>query len=331
MKNIISTWIYIEEKLNESNYPQVKGNSSSLSFQEVYWRCVIVFFETSLRFNKDARHILFTNSKVLPVINGFDFKEFLRKNEIEIVTLELSFKTPTGYYQSWRNQFYVFDILNYIVKEMNEEDKFLLLDSDCIFNNSSKGIFQELDKSEALSYKLWYPENTDINGISRNEMKVIFKDLGINIKDTPFYFGGEVFIAKKSFIKKVVEDFPNLWDTLILKFENQEIKFNEEAHVLSYYYYKYDIPIGSVNKFIKRCWTDPFNFRNIIKQDYHLDILHLPAEKEHGIKNVFKLIASGEKLASFNDKEYKKLINKTLSGNKFITKLPKRVISKFFN
>src|SRR5690606_12227418 len=64
-------------------------------------------------------------------------------------------------------------------------------------------------------------------------------------------------------------------------------KFNEEAHILSYLYYKNNFNGGGGNLFIKRIWTNPVFMRNVDKSDVFLSIWHLPAEKTIGFKQLF--------------------------------------------
>lgn len=62
----LATWLYADPEGSESRYSQVEGRSSSADFQAVYWRCVVLFFATSVRHNPDARHLLYTNVSVPP-------------------------------------------------------------------------------------------------------------------------------------------------------------------------------------------------------------------------------------------------------------------------
>ena len=47
MANYLSTWMYVEDKADGGIYPQVGGASASQSVQNIYWRCVYVFFRTA--------------------------------------------------------------------------------------------------------------------------------------------------------------------------------------------------------------------------------------------------------------------------------------------
>ena len=51
--DIISTWIYLDSPEESSEYPQVGKGSHLPEFQQVYWRCVAVFFD--IIFNPPTR------------------------------------------------------------------------------------------------------------------------------------------------------------------------------------------------------------------------------------------------------------------------------------
>ena len=136
--SVISTWIYLDQPDESSEYPQVGKGSHLPEFQKVYWRCVAVFFALSRTSNPDARHILFSNcpEKDLPNVDGLDMGEYLKKQDVEIVTLPLTFQTPPGFFGKWRNQFYIFDILQFFEKNFGEDTALVVLDSDCLINAS---------------------------------------------------------------------------------------------------------------------------------------------------------------------------------------------------
>jgi hypothetical protein len=101
----VCTWLYAESQGDESSYPQVRGRPSSEAFQAIYWRCVAVFFGTSVRQQHDVRHLLFTNVETIPTVDGVDVGALLERLGVEIVRRPLEHATPTHHYPEWRNQF----------------------------------------------------------------------------------------------------------------------------------------------------------------------------------------------------------------------------------
>ncbi|APQ18507.1 hypothetical protein [Maribacter hydrothermalis] len=296
-ENIISTWVYLDSEEEKSKYPNnsVKASSNSPEFQAIYWRCVIVFFQTSLRFHKNHRHILFTNTENIPLINGFSIKDFFEENNIEVISLKNQYPLPNGYFNSFRNQFFEFSILQEVSKFIDKDDNFLMLDSDCIFTTSIDKIFNELNTSKFTSITYSFDQNkanSNVNGLTGLQMKELFQDFGVQLNSFPFYSGGEVLLCKGDFIKKVMEDFPTLFKELMKRNAEGKIKFNEEAHVLSYFYYKYNGNIGGLNAHIKRMWTNHNYYRNIEKDDFKRAIWHLPNEKGQGFETMYNDIVN---------------------------------------
>lgn len=313
MKNTtISTWFYAESKGEESNYPQVKISSSSNKFQLIYWKCIVSFFKTSLEFNKQCKHEFFTNVNIdtIPRVDGFDIKEFFDKNNIKITNIDLTYKTPEGYFGSWRNQFYIFDILKNINSREENSSNYIILDSDCIWiKNLDEKFYKMLNEKELLAYEIPYDNDHIINGISRLDMKEIYEDLEdktLNI--IPSYYGGEVFVGNTIAIKKICNICDEVWSEMIERYRQNKIKFNEEAHLLSYIYYKLGYDKDNLSNYIRRIWTYPFHY-NSKKKDLELAILHMPSEKKYGFNYMFKSILNDKIEFSSQSKYMKWCIN----------------------
>ena len=295
--NCISTWIYLDSPTESSEYPQVGKGSHLHDFQKVYWRCVAVFFALSKQHNPESRHVLFSNKKAeeFPEVDGLDLKQFLQEKEVEIVTIPLTWQTPEGYFGKWRNQFYIFDILQFIENQkFSDTSAFLVLDSDCVIHASLEPLFAEIRKEGLLVLPMPYGEDFDINGITRKDMKRMFTELDGKAPDTlPLYYGGEVFAATLPVIRQINAMAPNVWNNMLERHRNGQVKFNEEAHFLSYCYHKIG-KFGLIDRFIKRIWTSP-KYSNVHPEDAQLPIWHLPSEKTGGIALLFKYLASGNR------------------------------------
>lgn len=267
-------------------------------FQKVYWKCVAVFFALSTQFNPQRRHLLFSNKTLdeIPQIDGFDLKRFLKNKNVEVVTLPLTWQTPEGYFGKWRNQFYIFDVLEFIengFKSGSDESSFIILDSDCIINRPLDALFAEIQRHGLLALPMPYSDEHNINGVTRHQMRQIYTEL--DDKDpgkNPVYYGGEIFAATLSVIRKINAIAPGVWQNMLERHRAGEIKLNEEAHFLSYCYHKIG-NFGSLGSFIKRIWTSP-HYSNVQPDDANLPIWHLPSEKTGGIALVFEEIKKGK-------------------------------------
>lgn len=295
--NNICTWIYLDSPEESSEYPQVGKRSHLTDFQKVYWRCVAVFFALSKQHNPLSRHILYSNKRAdeFPIVDGLNLQTFLQANDIDIVTIPLTWQTPDGYFGKWRNQFYIFDILQFIESQaISDESAFLILDSDCIIHAPLDTLFADIRQQGLLVLPMPYSETFDINGITRQDMRRIYTELdGSDTGTNPLYYGGEVFAATLPVIRQINSMAGDIWEKMLERHRNGQEKFNEEAHFLSYCYHKIGT-FGLLEPYIKRIWTSP-KYTNVQPEDVKLPIWHLPSEKTGGIALLFRHLISGPK------------------------------------
>lgn len=290
--NTICTWFYADEKGEESYFPQSGKISSNKSHQDIYWRCVIVFYTSSTRFNQNTSHAFFTNLQQLPTVDGISIQEVFDQLNVQIHRTAFKYKTPKGYYEAFQNQFFIFSILEYISEQNgNELDQFLVLDSDCVFLKSAADLFLKCRENGFLSFEIDSPVDHKINGLSRNDMQTLFQELNKTpIHSPPSYHIGEFFMANAATINLISIAFQNLWPVLLDRHNRNKLKLNEEAHTLSYLYYTLGLSPSNDKSFIRRIWTNPVFFRNVRPNDSHLAIWHLPGEKTFGFERLCKFL-----------------------------------------
>lgn len=297
MAEYICTWIYLDSPEESSEYPQVGKKSHLADFQKVYWKCVAVFFALSTRHNPQRRHLLFSNKTwaEIPEIDGFDLRGFLKSKNVELATIPLGWQTPEGYFGKWRNQFYIFDILQFIESKWSDVSKptdhsntsFIILDSDCVINRSLDALFAEIGRLGLMALPMSYGDKHNINGVTREEMRRIYAELdGTDPGENPVYYGGEIFAATLPVIRQINAIAPGVWQRMMERHQAGQPKLNEEAHFLSYCYHKIG-GFGLLDGFIKRIWTSP-QYNNVQIEDMQLPIWHLPSEKTGGIALIFK-------------------------------------------
>lgn len=292
----ICTWICTDAVGEESIYPQTGEKSSGQKHQNIYWRCILLFFATSKRFNKTQKHILFSNTKAMPVLDGRKIEESLNDLDVEIIYTDFNYKTPKGYFNLFQNQFYEFSILEYIVKNnKNLDDSYLILDSDCIFTQSIETLFNNAKSKGFTSFEDDCTTELVIHGLSRKDMKLLYEDLlGHKIDVIPGYHLGEFFLASVKNINVIYNDFKILWPKLLERYQKQQPKFNEEAQTLSFIYYKNGFEASKNKTFLKRIWTNPVFYRNVESTDVDVAIWHLPAEKTYGLASLYNTLILNE-------------------------------------
>jgi len=298
MSAVISTWIYLDAPDERSVYPQVGKKSHLPAFQMVYWKCAAVFFEYSVRNNPSVRHILFSNQMLdqLPVKDGFNWAKHLEQLGVELISLPLTWQTPPGYFGSWRNQFYIFDILKFFEKQIHDDNTPLLVfDSDCIVNRPLNHLFEEVMGKGLLTLPVAHTLDDNINGITRRDMRTLYALLsGSDPGAEPVYYGGEVFAATLPVVRRINNMMPGLWKTMLQRHCEGKPKFNEEAHFLSYCYDQIG-NFGSFEPYTRRIWTST-RYNDVKASDIDLPIWHLPSEKTGGIAILFRWLKLGRVL-----------------------------------
>ena len=314
--NYICTWLCADVKGEESIYPQTGEKSSGQKHQNIYWRCLVLFYATSKRFNHTQKHLLFTNVTTLPEVDGKSVQTMLDELGVEVIFTDFKYKTPKGYFDLFQNQFYEFSILEYITKNYKtEEDQFLILDSDCIFTRAAAPLFEEARPAGFISFEDACTTELVIHGLSRRDMKALYEDLsGKPVKEIPGYHLGEFFLASVKNINIIFEDFLELWPEMMHRFNSRQPKFNEEAQTLSYIYYKNNFKASPKTTYLKRIWTNPVFYRNVEKTDVEVAIWHLPAEKTYGLARLYDILIMQQADYGFglSDQNYLETVKTTL-------------------
>lgn len=314
--NHICTWLCADEKGEESLFPQTGQLSSSQSHQDIYWRCLLLFFITSKRFNKAEKHVLFTNVKKLPVVDGRSVAKLLGDLDVQVVHTDFKYKTPKGYYGAFQNQFYEFSILEHIAKNSKApNDLYLIVDSDCIFLKPAAPMFAEAAVNGFLSYEDDVKPDYVINGLCRNDLKSLYEDLmQTKLTEMPSYHLGEFLLSSVKNIKTFFADFSELWPQLLQRHAAGRTKFNEEAHTLSYLYFKNGFRAAKTKPHMRRIWTNPLFYREVRTSDLDLTLWHLPSEKTFGLRGLYDAFMNETNNFGFDirNETYQALVQKEL-------------------
>ena len=326
--NHIVTWFYGEHKGNESSYPAVGANTSSLSFQVVYWRCVYDFFMSAFLTQKDTEYWLFTNVKAFPgpdLMDGVDLEAFFQKHDIHIVEQELSAQTPKDWFGEWRNQFYVYDILRYLYQ--HADGRFIVFDSDIVFRKDLTDLFEQIGEYGAVAYPVNASDDEVKNGTSNNDMTKLYEAFYGEKPAMPVrYRGGEFIAVTRDMAERVVKEFEHLWPLNYAQYEKGETKLTEEAHFLSMIYARLGVVNTLGERYIRRIWT-AVKFDTVQAGDEALAIWHLPAEKKYGFVKLYNWFRTGTPTKD----EYLAYLGKVMMipGSRTIRKL-RRGIKRLF-
>lgn len=324
VSNYLITWFYAENKDNESFYPQVGGKSSSFYFQKVYWKCIYCFFRSAIITNEASiEYLFFTNTNIPTDIDGVNIEQFFRDNNIKVIRKELSKQVPKDWYGAWRNQFYIFDILETL---KDYSGNHLILDSDCIISESLDNVFNAVNQFGNIAYNVEGNGVHPINGITQSQMRQLYRNF-FNVEspcEDLFYCGGEIVAIKSALIPQALKVFENIWEKNFIRYQNNEFKLNEEAHFLTLIYYRLGILNNIASKYIKRLWTTKI-YDNVKKKD--LDkyiILHLLSEKQDGFVKLFHYFQRHNTITKAN--MYRKIDQFIFLRHPLIRKLKKHIM-----
>ncbi len=293
-KSVISTWMVVDDASNATIFPQMGMNSSAdHRVQSSYWKCVAVFFAVASRTSRPVHFRLYTNSANNISLAGPTITALLEKFDVEIAVVPQHHLPPPDYFGTWRNQFYILDIIDHISAEQDER-RHVVTDSDCLFLRSLDGFFQAIERYGALTLDVGRPLGSPINGLTREDMYMLFRQMGnCDLSEPPLYFGGEIFAATSDAIRRMQPIAEKAWRDSLERANKGLSRLNEEAHLLTYVYYQLRLQPATANPFIKRLWTSR-RFRNGVPEDALLPIIHLPGEKRFGYRVLYEAVKNSE-------------------------------------
>jgi hypothetical protein len=290
-KEVIVSWLYTESEEDNGWYPQVGGNSSSQPFLDVYRRCLAVFFYSARRSNPSVKLMLFLNKPLgKATVVESKLQDLLNTFGVETVVMGYSYEPPHSFQRSWRNQFYVLDILDYLSRVLEKSDSLVVLDSDVIWagSESSSRFWRELERDEILGYDLELRPEELQNGLSELDMaKIAGESLSLPTGERIAYYGGEFIAVNGQVLPRLSEACSKVYTMLMSRHELDSNFVFEEAHVLSLSYASLGLHPSRGDRVIKRIWTQPLKTKNRVKSDLELSLLHIPAEKKYGFRRFY--------------------------------------------
>ncbi|MEC0666416.1 hypothetical protein P8864_11015 [Priestia flexa] len=299
---------YAEKQGEESEYLNMKGASSSIAFQETYWKSLIVFFSTAYRTNPKAKLLLFSNAK--PPYTKWE--ELLLNIGVSIIDIPYAHKPKSGHWKAWQSTFYIIDCLGYIEKKVNSNDYIYFMDIDCILLKPLEQLNSILERDGFINYAINYPISHKVHGVSRKDMKKSFSQFTREIVDYPIYFGGEIYGFYGNLnIRKAYDEASAAWKQSLV---NPNLTFNTEEHLFTFVFWKLDKQYNNGESHMKRIWTDASTFRNVRNSDLDLTIWHLPSEKRRGLLKIFnKIIDENSSFWTMDINFYKNYLGKYVS------------------
>lgn len=290
-KNYIATWFYKENAAEASFYPQAGGRGDSPLLHSVYMQIQVPFFITFHHYNPEAVFLFFTN------LQPTDLPRYLtslfERLKVKIVTLPYTHRPPKGWHIAFQNQFYLYDILDWMSSHMEEDDAVLVSDADCLCRHSLAGLFAHVKSMGSSLYEMDYAEDAVINGTTQAQLGEFYQAMyGEKPSCKMKYYGGEFIAMKGNFVKMINKEFPALWK-FNLSLHEDGPRLREEAHVMSVLAERAGMRNDNANGYVKRMWTIP-RFNNVTIGDEDLAVWHMPYEKKRGLYHLYKIFEKDE-------------------------------------
>jgi len=291
----VSTWMYVESPQEGGLYPQVGGLTTSQATQNIYWRCVYMFFWSARAFLKKdgARLLLFTNVSRLPVVDGIDLNKALADFGVELVTLRYTW-APAGTRRPWFNQYFLFDILDYAAGRLGADDTLLVMDNDCLIVGDLSPAFALARRDGALLITVDVSADEDANGLSRRRAMDVYAEVGgTRPASPPDYFGGEFYGLSGALLARLLPLAKEVRVKNDALAAAGQAYFSDEAHFFSYLMWRLGLRAPNANAIARRIWTT-WKLNNTEAADLDRPVWHLPSEKTYGFADLFARLAAGK-------------------------------------
>ena len=304
MNIVTSMCVDEDEKDSDVIYPAT-SEASGDQRRILYWKCVAVFFATSVRCNPDAKHLLYTNDKRPVIIDNLDLKQFLTDLTVDIRYVPFKhFKPPAGYSKIFKNAFYKLDVMRELGMEKEDEVN-ILLDSDCVYTKQNDELIKLLQNNEVLIYDVYQSYKGTKGKYQQVRVKLgrLYKEINPAYPKTePTQFGGEFVAATSKNFKIIADLLEEAFNLILSKFKDQPLRLDDDRRILdgmefltSYVYNSMPLQFFNAKDYISRIWSS-LKFANAVKEDTRLTIWHLPSEKTQGFPLVYRKIINKKSL-----------------------------------
>jgi hypothetical protein len=287
---VIATAFVIDEPGSESFFPQVGGQSSTFTFQRVYWRCIACLFATSIRCNPDAQHVLFCNKE--PPRSSDNLFQLLDEWGVQIVVAPFTSHDPRLHLASFGNVMYTFDAIA-AANRSYPNDRLILLDADCVWLRGIDNLETAIDENNVLFYETGYTPDEAWNGLTLRELRAAATFLNRKPISVLKAAGGEFIALSPQGRAQVLERFEDLWCAVTQNPRGSIGMPVTEEHYLSLISGELTSDVETAKRTIKRIWT-ALKYRNVQPDDLGLVLWHLPSEKRTGFVSLFHAICDRE-------------------------------------
>jgi len=243
----------------------------------------------------------------------------LRALSVELVVVRYRHVPPLSW-TAWRNQFFLFDVIEDLVRRSDDTDLATVMDSDVVWNfaQPSEAMWQRMSRGGLLRYDVGYRPDHVVNGLSPTMLTKLAMEGGIlpQAQGCPVsYIGGEFVGGRIVRLAALLEVCDDYWTRLLGLDGGGTCGSFEEAHLLSLAYAGLGTHVGNANSYIRRLWTQPLKPRNVRDADLDLLLWHVPAEKRYGLRRLFEKyvkVGSSEMVMAMSPSSFQRTVPRML-------------------
>ena len=291
----IATSLCAGSRGDRSKYPQL-GGLGSRQRRHSFWRCVVVFFASSLRCNPAASHVLFTNDRRPPRVDGVDVERLLSDWGVSIVQLPFTFLPPRHASRSFRNTYYKLDAIKAL--GAHASDMAMHLDADCIWTRSGKPLFDFVRSDRLTLYDVYRRSDPSekAGDLTAFEMADLYRAIDPQYPEpTPTRFGGELIAGRAEWLSEIGSQLTEVFADLAAsyagappRFTNGRTIFDGEEYLSCFVLNKFwRNRWQDAGEYIKRIWLTNV-YSNMDPTDLQKIVWHMPAEKQQGFPLLFR-------------------------------------------
>ena len=238
---------------------------------DVYYRSMVVAFASARRWHPGLALVLVTD-----LAPPTAYAEDLAGLDVGILLTPFRHRPPVGFAKRFAASLFQLDALQAC------EGPTVFLDPDVLCRRPFDPMLREIGTERVGALPIGYPAGHQVNGLSRVQAEGLHVALG-EPDGLPVHYGGECYAVPAGPRVRLVARAEAAWQDSLERWRVGRPHFVTEEHLLSYALR--GVEVLPLDPFVQRIWTAA-KHRSVTGSEEELTVWHLPAEKEHGFREL---------------------------------------------
>lgn len=282
------TYVAVSYYVDDSYYSNV-GRGTTDHAQKIYWRNIAVMFASANKQFLQPRDFLAFSNALPPD----DEREVLDRLGVNFVDVGFHQPYPPDFYPRFRGAFHLFDVMEWFASRLTADDRALIVDPDCVWVRDPGHLLSALGQQGVLASSVPYPPGRKANGVSRNDMTTIFREMtGLGVPEPPPYIGGEFLGITGATASRLSVAAGEATQANVARFQAGLRTLNTEEHILTYIFWRLGLR-ANCDGLMRRIHTSPL-WRSVSadprEYEFKLVLWHLLSEKKRGLYDLYNEI-----------------------------------------